>query len=597
MAARRDFATLARITRRISGTLDPDEVVSAVLDSVQAFFPGAAGRLWSLGDPQGGRALLGSIGLARDGDSQPVAPGTGLAATVDATGEPAVCEDLIGDPRYVRKDWARREGLVSGILLPLLHRDGTVFGRLSIFTREHHAFEPEEVDLLQAFANQAAISLSNARLFDQSRRRAMRLQALARVSTLVVDGLDLEVTLAGISREASELLGLDGAGVRLLEDGVLKLSSAHGIAESVMRRPALDLGESLTGRVAAAGRPIAVPDVTQEGVVDPQHRAAARERGVTAYIGAPVRHRGRVIGVLIAIGTSRRHFDDEEVAVFGTYADFAAIAIENARLYQAAQAEIDLRAATEEELRRHRDRLGERVAERTEELRAAQASLLRNERLAALGQLTGSMSHELRTPLGTVRNALALIRRVQADAAPEPRLARALDMAERGVARCDGLIAEFLEFSRTQELDCLVTDVDAWVEEQLDARTARDGIRLERDLRCGVRLAVDRERLQGAVRNVVDNAMEAIASGGRGGCVRVVTQASEEEVRIRVEDDGPGMDTATQAQIFEPLFTTKSFGVGLGMAIVRQVMERHGGRVDVESTPGAGSCVTLVLPR
>jgi len=597
MTVQRDFATLARTTRRISGTLDPDEVVAAVLESVQAFFPGGGARLWSLGGAEGARALLGSIGLEASEDAAPVARGTGLAATVDATGEPAVCEDLIGDPRYLRKDWARREGLASCILLPLIGRDGNVFGRLSIFTRERHAFDRAEVDLLQAFANQVAISLGNARLHEQSRQRAERLRALARVSTWVVDGLDLEGTLSGITREAAQLLALEGAGLRLLEDGALRLRSAHGLAEAVMLRPMLDVGESLTGRVATLARPIALPDVTQTDDVHPEHLQAAKAVGVRAYIGAPVRHRDRVIGVLIAFGSARRDFDDEEVAVFGTYADFAAIAIENARLYEAAQAEIALRAGTEEELRRHRDRLSERVAERTAELRAAQASLLRSERLAALGQLTGSMSHELRTPLGTVRNALALIRRVHTPA--DARISRALDMAERGITRCDALVTEFLEFSRTQEFDCLVTNVDDWVATVLDEQPPREGIRVERDLRCGVRVPLDRERMQRALRNVLDNAMEAIASSDSGGCVRVATEADAgaDAVRIRVEDDGPGMDAETRAQIFEPLFTTKSFGVGLGMVIVRQVLERHGGRVEVRSAPGSGSTVDLVLPR
>ncbi len=595
MAVTRDFATLARTTRRISGTLDPDEVVRAVLEAVQIIIPGAAGRVWARGERGTARTLMGSIGLRRGNDPVPVAPGTGLAAQVEATGRAAVSEDLIADPRYVRKDWARSEGLVSCALLPLIGRDGEVFGRLSIFTRERHVFDEEQVDLLQAFANQAAISISNARLYDQSRRLAARLQALARISASVVDSLGLEATLADITREATILLDLGGAGLRLLEDGMLVLRSTYGIAPSLMVRPRLAIGESLSGHVARQGEPLAVPDLTASALLTPENRAMAGEQQVHAFMGAPVRYEGRLVGVLAAFGNHVRHFQDDDVSVFCTYADLAAIAIENARLYEAARREIDLRAASEAELVKHRDRLEELVAERTADLEAAQASLVRAERLAALGQLTGSVSHELRNPLGTVRNALALVRRLQD--APDARLERALAMAERGVTRCDAIIGEFLDFSRIQDLDRRHTAIDPWVAEILDEQPPPQGVRVERDLATEARIPIDRERLRRALRNVLDNAFEAITgSGGSGGRVRVATRIEHGDLQIHVIDDGPGMDGEVATQLFEPLFSTKPFGVGLGMAIVRQVLERHGGRVDVDSAPGTGCTITLVVP-
>ena len=242
----------------------------------------------------------------------------------------------------------------------------------------------------------------------------------------------------------------------------------------------------------------------------------------------------------------------------------------------------------------------QRVRERTAELRASQEELVRKQRLAAIGQLTATVSHELRNPLGSIRNALAVIRRLPCD--DNPMMQNAMDIAERGIGRCDNIITELLDFTRVRELRPETTDIDAWLAGALDDYECPPGIELARELNSGAELACDRDCLLRAILNVLDNACDAVVAEAENGNqafsprLTVTTRVAGEWVEILVADNGAGIAADHLEKIFEPLFSTKSFGVGLGMPVVRQVMEQHGGGVQVHSEPGRGTRVRLWLP-
>jgi PAS domain S-box-containing protein len=306
----------------------------------------------------------------------------------------------------------------------------------------------------------------------------------------------------------------------------------------------------------------------------------------------------------------------EIVGTFGISRDITALKQAQAALAQAytrveqqvaertneLQQEIIERKRAEEELKRYRDRLEELVAERTRELEKAQAELMRQERLSALGQLTATVAHEIRNPLGTVRTAVFSI----GDAIKRDemnRVERALRLAERNIVRCDDIITELLDYTRDQVLQKSPIQIDAWLnrmlDEAVDQRTIPESILLVRELHAGVKVSIDGERFRRAIINLVDNAVDAMREKGpfeARNRLTVSTHVVGGRLEIKISDTGCGIPAEIMNRLFEPLFSTKSFGVGLGLSIVKSIVEQHGGDIEISSQAGEGTAVTLWLP-
>lgn len=236
----------------------------------------------------------------------------------------------------------------------------------------------------------------------------------------------------------------------------------------------------------------------------------------------------------------------------------------------------------------------EAAEEHLSQLKSMQGELLRYERLATLGQLTGTVSHELRNPLGTIKNSSRTLRRTL-EVRNKELTERALDRIDRNIARCEAIIEHLLDYARTRELTKVPTDIDDWLRAAVEELELPGAVGVSLDLRSGVHLAVDRERLHQVIVNVVQNALQAI--DGEQGEVFVGATATDQRLEIRVRDTGPGIPDHLLPRVFEPLFSTRSFGVGLGLALVRQLMEQHGGGAEFTSTAPGNTTLHLWIPR
>ena len=224
-------------------------------------------------------------------------------------------------------------------------------------------------------------------------------------------------------------------------------------------------------------------------------------------------------------------------------------------------------------------------------LQEAQRALVQSERLAAVGEMASVIGHELRNPLGAVMNALFLVRN-GLDDAHAAALDRHLSLAERETEKAATLVDDLRNFVRPRAPQHETVAVAEVLQEVLQATPAPAGVDVQTDVE-GVTLAADRHQLAEVLTNLVSNAYEAMADGG---ILRVSACIEADEVYITVQDTGPGIAGEALERIFEPFFTTKPSGTGLGLAVVRRIVDAHGGDVRVDSTPGAGTSAQVVLP-
>src|SRR5262245_40518274 len=234
-------------------------------------------------------------------------------------------------------------------------------------------------------------------------------------------------------------------------------------------------------------------------------------------------------------------------------------------------------------------------------LKSTMEKLADSERLATIGQVAATVSHELRNPLGAIRNSMALVH--QRTAGKQLGVERALERVDRNIQRCATIIAALLEFTHKRETVRVATAIESWLGEVLTQYKIPDGIVLQPELRAQGEIAIDKEQFRQVIGNLVDNAAQALndpAWNPPADHVRRITVRSEgagPRMRLSVIDTGPGIPPEVLPRIFEPVFTTKNFGVGLGLPTVRQIVELHGGTIDVESAVGEGTTVTIFLPR
>jgi len=272
------------------------------------------------------------------------------------------------------------------------------------------------------------------------------------------------------------------------------------------------------------------------------------------------------------------------------------------------------RKRAEEALKEYSERLAELVEERTQELRDAQEQMLRREKLAVLGQLAGGVGHDLRNPLGVISNAVYFLKMVHTGADETTR--EYLDIIKAEVMNAETIVSDLMDFARTREPAIEQTSIPVLIADLLAQYPPPENVKVDTELPADLPpVFVDPQQVKRALVNLVTNAYQAMPEGGR-----LMIHASEGEgigrhgdtgtgrprddlpippspcLRVSISDTGSGIPPENVTRLFEPLFTTKSKGVGLGLATARSLVEANGGMIEVESKMGKGSTFTVQLP-
>ena len=414
------------------------------------------------------------------------------------------------------------------------------------------------------------------------------LRAIRSINQLVVREKDRDHLLQGVCDTLIATRGYHSAWAVLLdESGGFVAADEAGIGE-----PFLPMVEQLRrGELPDCGRRA----LSQSGVVvieDPSSTCAdCPLSGMVCDYGTEavrVEHDGKVYGVLtVSVPVEYVADEEEEEQVL-----FAEVARDIAFALHSIELEEERKRA-EEALREYSNRLEKRVEERTRELREAQEQLVRRERLAVLGQLAGGVGHELRNPLGAIKNAAYFLNMVIEE--PEPEVKEMLEVLDKEVGTSEGIISSLLDFARPKPLSQQPADVNEVVQEALSRTTVPENVevvsRLDEALPI---IPADPVQLSQVFGNIVLNAIQAMSEGGQ---LTVTSEvAGPEWVSVSFTDTGVGISEENSEKLFEPLFTTKARGIGLGLALVKTLVEGHGGTIEVQSEMGRGSTFTVRLP-
>jgi signal transduction histidine kinase len=237
-------------------------------------------------------------------------------------------------------------------------------------------------------------------------------------------------------------------------------------------------------------------------------------------------------------------------------------------------------------------------------LTEAQEEIVKRGKLSQLGQLTATIAHELRNPLGAIRTSAFTLERKIKD--KDPSLKNIFTRISSGVHRCDSIITQLLDFSRSHAIVAKPSNLDDWLEALIEEEAAKLPPHVNVHVTLGLdgqEVPFDGPRLSRAVINLISNASEAMVGKGESHqyhsvapTIEIATRLTTRGGEIAIRDYGPGIPDEVRVKIFEPLFTTKNFGTGLGLPAVENILLQHGGGIDVESQVGSGTTFTMWLP-
>jgi signal transduction histidine kinase/DNA-binding response OmpR family regulator len=408
---------------------------------------------------------------------------------------------------------------------------------------------------------------------------------LTALNTIVSTGsrsLDLEEVLPTTLKTIMSLLEMRAGAVCLLEDEGQQLTvraqqgfSADGA--QLLSETRWQIGQGVVGQVAESGEPVLVKDLTG---VEPWSSAAALETKADdqnhSLLCVPLPAQDRVLGTLAVLRPYPPGFVAPDQPLLAAIGQQIGISVENARLYT--------------ELRQF-----------AQELERSQAQLVQAEKLAAMGRLTASIAHELNNPLQAVQNCLHLT--LNRQLSPEKQH-RYLTLAQEEVDRLIDIVLRMLDFYRPSRGQRSLTDVNALIDNVLTLtakKLQRGKVVVHRQLARNLPpITVVADQIKQVLLNMVINAIEAMPQGGE----LVITSRLENGkgadaknwLRISFADNGVGLSSEELERIFEPFYTTKSRGTGLGLSVSYGIVERHGGHIDVRSVPGKGTLFSVRLP-
>lgn len=473
---------------------------------------------------------------------------------------------LFGDAGPAVRDFARRFGYGRAVFLRI-EEGGAPSHLLGLMSSW---LVPEDVPTLSLFGAQITAALAAARAIADLSKRNDELTALNRVATSAATLTESADLFAGGSAALTEVIRCASISFYLLrpKEGVALLAYQHGGDERMWELfSRVPLEGTRLGQVARE----AAPRVSYPEQWDP--RARSMLEGMEAVVSVPLIARAEVLGVMNVAFMDRRTLGSRVIEFLQAAAAHFAATIEASRLVD------DLRRSYED-------------------LSRAQEQLVHRERLAALGEMAAAVAHEVRNPLGVIFNAVGSLRRLLGEGAGDASTLIAIVAEE--AARLNDIVGDLLDFARPVKPELQRGSLVEVVREAVRsavAITSNDvDVNVESDAQVPA-VPLDARLVRQAVLNIALNAVQSME--GKGTLrIRIssVQLAGGAHARVEITDSGPGIPAEILPRVFEPFFTTRPKGTGLGLAVVKRIVEGHRGRVSVVSAPGTATAFVIDLP-
>jgi GAF domain-containing protein len=493
--------------------------------------------------------------------------------------------NLLADPAYAKeladkKKYPRGPTYLTLLGVPLL-REGQPIGLMLLRRKTQRAFTPEQIRLVETFADQAVIAIENARLINETKESLERQTAISDVlKTISRTVFDLEPTLQAVIENAARLADADVAWISRGEgDEVIPVRAAYGRTEELVRKVEasrmvqpgrIAISESsLMGRIYYEAATVNFADIAEDPELFDRSRVV-KGTGSRSVLGVPIRVENAVIGAFIVARIAVRPFTDREVQLVETFADQAAIAIQNVNLFT----EIQQKSRELEVANRHKS------------------------------EFLANMSHELRTPLNAIIGfSEVMLTDMFGQLNPKQREYQE-DVLSSGQHLLT-LINDILDLSKIEagrmELEVTTFSLGGAIDNGLTIvreRASRHGITLQaivpKDL---PQIEADERKVKQILYNLLSNAAKFTPDGGR---VHVRARAENGGVRVDVQDTGIGIAPEDQSRIFQEFQQVgrerSREGTGLGLTLSKRLVELHGGKIWVESALGKGSTFSFTLP-
>jgi len=573
------------ILQVISGSVsDAQPVFDAIVESCRRLFGGLSVNLLL---PQGEQlrrvavAAHGAVGGEQGVREYPLDRRSASGAcvlngrVVSVSDAEAVTTDYPLTP-----DLARSIGWRSGLFVPLL-REGSGIGCIGILRGSSGGFTDKEVALAQTFADQAVIAIENSRLFNETREALEQQTATAEVLQVISSSVaDTQPVFEKILHSCSRLFDSSEQGIVLLgDDGQLQLGAHRGSASEALKAmfPS-PVGDDPLARAMTRAQVLHYPDVLRDAEPGSRARRVAERLNVGTYtqVFSPMSWEGKGVGYLYVIRSPVAPFSDKEIGLLKTFADQAAIAIQNARLFH----EIQDKSRQLEVANRHKS------------------------------EFLANMSHELRTPLNAIIGFSEVLTEQMFGDVNDKQMDYLQDIHSSG-EHLLSLINDVLDLSKIEagrmELDLSCFDLGLLLENSITLvreRAQRHGLTVSLEVGNGLEEWVaDARKVKQVIVNLLTNAVKFTPTGGsvtmQARCVGDGATASAE---ISVADTGVGIAAEDQALVFEEFrqargdYLRKAEGTGLGLSLSKRFVELHGGTLRLHSVPGRGSTFIVTLP-
>jgi PAS domain S-box-containing protein len=564
----RESEVMAATGRALNETLDLDHILQLIVTSARQIIPKSSKASIVLFDET--RHVLYTV--TEDGRVERRLDDDWSSLAQHPLGLPFEQEQIIHLPNVPQSDLPWLEGIapeIQSLLAALVHSGEQRFGAINVQSTEPRAFDADDERMLARLSVEAAWAIQNARLYQSEHTQRQLAEALRDTAAAITGSIDLEEVLDRILDNVGRVLPHDAANIMLVESGVARVARWRGYdraAGDQLLARRFSIADTMQLRqMAEAQLPLVIANTDQFAgwVTLPGSRA------VRSFIGASIRFKRQLLGFINLESTTAGFFQPEYADRLQVFANQAAAALENARLYQMEQ-------------------------EQSQRFQHTQLAALQIEKMQALGRLASSLARAGERPLQAMRGNLQSLREADLDQAQREAYLHQLEVETEELDQITRSVLSFTQPEAEERCETQVNDLIRLALTQAGPLLEKYRIQITTDLAALPPIFIAPQQVTQVFFYLVENAVEAAGDRGQ---VHVATQVDGASVMAMFVDDGPAISPEDMPHIFEPFYTTKQYGTGLGLAISHTVVQQQGGTLSAENvTKERGAMLIVKLP-